>query len=76
MHNLRKVVINFKKLSLRDIFGERLLERVKTKIQNMKGEMRIDLVFKNIEKSFLSLVDYFELCEMQNKTVRVLNKNE
>jgi hypothetical protein len=42
----------------------------------MKGEMRIDLVFKNIEKSFLSLVDYFELCEMQNKTVRVLNKNE
>jgi hypothetical protein len=32
MLNLRKVVINFKKLSLRDIFGERLLERVKTKI--------------------------------------------
>jgi hypothetical protein len=76
MQRLKKVVINFKKLSLRDIFGERLLERIKTKIQNMKGEITVDLVFLNIEKSFLSLVDYFELCEMQNKTVTVLNRNE
>jgi len=76
MQRLKKVVINFKKLSLRDIFGERLLERIKTKIQNMKGEITVDLVFLNIEKSFLSLVDYFELCEMQNKTVNVLNRNE
>jgi len=76
MQRLKKVVINFKKLSLRDIFGERLLERIKTKIENMKGEITVDLVFLNIEKSFLSLVDYFELCEMQNKTVTVLNRNE